>query len=97
VVLQAPVDQQEEDRHEEDGQHRRCQHAADHARADIILRARTRAKRLPLMLIALIAYGVSRFFQRESLYHAMAPQFLLRQQPSRQSRALGNANSEAQI
>ena len=35
--------------------------------------------RLPLLLAALIAYGVSRFFQRESLYHAMAHDFLSRQ------------------
>ena len=32
--------------------------------------------RLPLLLAALIGYGVSRFFQRESLYHAMAHNFL---------------------
>jgi H+/Cl- antiporter ClcA len=32
--------------------------------------------RLPLLLAALIGYGVSRFFQRESLYHAMAHDFL---------------------
>jgi H+/Cl- antiporter ClcA len=32
--------------------------------------------RLPLLLAALIGYGVSRFFQRESLYHAMARNFL---------------------
>jgi H+/Cl- antiporter ClcA len=32
--------------------------------------------RLPLLLTALIAYGVSRLFQRESLYHAMAHNFL---------------------
>jgi H+/Cl- antiporter ClcA len=35
--------------------------------------------RLPLLLAALIAYGVSRFFQRESLYHAMAHDFMARQ------------------
>jgi H+/Cl- antiporter ClcA len=34
--------------------------------------------RLPLLLAALIGYGVSRFFQRESLYHAMAHDFLAR-------------------
>ena len=38
------------------------------------------AMRLPLLLAALIGYGVSRFFQRESLYHAMAHAFLARQQ-----------------
>jgi H+/Cl- antiporter ClcA len=37
------------------------------------------AMRLPLLLAALIGYGVSRFFQRESLYHAMAHAFLARQ------------------
>jgi len=36
--------------------------------------------RLPLLLAALIGYGVSRFFQRESLYHAMAHDFLQRTQ-----------------
>jgi H+/Cl- antiporter ClcA len=36
------------------------------------------AMRLPLLLAALIGYGVSRFFQRESLYHAMAHDFLNR-------------------
>ena len=36
------------------------------------------AMRLPLLLAALIGYGVSRFFQRESLYHAMAHDFLMR-------------------
>jgi H+/Cl- antiporter ClcA len=35
--------------------------------------------RLPLLLAALIGYGVSKFFQRESLYHAMAHDFLNRQ------------------
>ncbi len=34
------------------------------------------AMRLPLLLAALIGYGVSRLFQRESLYHAMARNFL---------------------
>ena len=34
------------------------------------------AMRLPLLLAALIGYGVSRVFQRESLYHAMARDFL---------------------
>jgi H+/Cl- antiporter ClcA len=34
------------------------------------------AMRLPLLLAALIGYGVSRIFQRESLYHAMARNFL---------------------
>jgi H+/Cl- antiporter ClcA len=34
------------------------------------------AMRLPLLLAALIGYGVSRALQRESLYHAMARQFL---------------------
>ena len=34
------------------------------------------AMRLPLLLAALIGYGVSRLFQRESLYHAMARSFL---------------------
>jgi H+/Cl- antiporter ClcA len=38
--------------------------------------------RLPLLLAALIGYGVSRFFQRESLYHAMAHAFLARQPSS---------------
>lgn len=37
------------------------------------------AMRLPLLLAALIGYGVSRFFQRESLYHALARDFLARQ------------------
>ncbi len=37
--------------------------------------------RLPLLLTALIGYGVSRFFQRESLYHAMAHNFLNRSAP----------------
>jgi H+/Cl- antiporter ClcA len=32
--------------------------------------------RLPLLLAALIAYGVSRLIQRESLYHALADNFL---------------------
>ena len=32
--------------------------------------------RLPLLLAALIAYGVSRLIQRESLYHALAENFL---------------------
>jgi H+/Cl- antiporter ClcA len=32
--------------------------------------------RLPLLLAAMIAYGVSRLIQRESLYHAMADNFL---------------------
>ncbi len=36
------------------------------------------AMRLPLLLAALIGYGVSRFFQRELLYHAMARNFLVR-------------------
>ncbi len=31
---------------------------------------------IPLMLAAFIGYGVSRFFQRESLYHALARNFL---------------------
>ena len=35
--------------------------------------------RLPLLLAALIGYGVSRAFQRESLYHALARNFLARQ------------------
>jgi H+/Cl- antiporter ClcA len=39
--------------------------------------------RLPLLLAALIGYGVSRFFQRQSLYHAMAHSFLNRQQAAR--------------
>jgi H+/Cl- antiporter ClcA len=43
------------------------------------------AMRLPLLLAALIGYGVSRFFQRESLYHAMAHAFLARQ-PSSQAK-----------
>ena len=34
------------------------------------------AMRLPLLLAALIGYGISRAIQRESLYHAMARQFL---------------------
>ncbi len=38
--------------------------------------------RLPLLLAALIGYGVSKFFQRESLYHAMARDFLNRQKPA---------------
>jgi len=33
------------------------------------------AMRLPLLLAALIGYGVSRLFQRESLYHALAHNF----------------------
>lgn len=37
------------------------------------------AMRLPLLLAALIGYGVSRAFQRESLYHALAHDFLERQ------------------
>jgi H+/Cl- antiporter ClcA len=37
--------------------------------------------RLPLLLTALIGYGVSRFFQRESLYHALAHNFLNRPAP----------------
>jgi H+/Cl- antiporter ClcA len=37
------------------------------------------AMRLPLLLAALIGYGVSRAFQRESLYHALARDFLERQ------------------
>jgi H+/Cl- antiporter ClcA len=32
--------------------------------------------RLPLLLAALIAYGISRLIQRESLYHALAQNFL---------------------
>jgi H+/Cl- antiporter ClcA len=36
--------------------------------------------RLPLLLAALIGYGVSHFFQRESLYHTLAHDFLARQQ-----------------
>jgi H+/Cl- antiporter ClcA len=36
--------------------------------------------RLPLLVAALIGYGVSRIFQRESLYHALARNFLARQQ-----------------
>jgi H+/Cl- antiporter ClcA len=40
------------------------------------------AMRLPLLLAALIGYGVSRFFQRESLYHAMARDFLGRHKAS---------------
>jgi H+/Cl- antiporter ClcA len=32
--------------------------------------------RLPLLLSAMIAYGVSRLIQRESLYHALADNFL---------------------
>jgi H+/Cl- antiporter ClcA len=35
------------------------------------------AMRLPLLLAALIGYGISRVIQRESLYHAMARQFLM--------------------
>ncbi len=38
--------------------------------------------RLPLLLAALIGYGVSKFFQRESLYHALARDFLNRQKPA---------------
>ncbi len=37
--------------------------------------------RLPLLLAALIGYGVSRAFQRESLYHALARNFLSRTAP----------------
>jgi H+/Cl- antiporter ClcA len=37
------------------------------------------AMRLPLLLAALIGFGVSRIFQRESLYHVMAHNFLARQ------------------
>ena len=36
------------------------------------------AMRLPLLLAALIGFGVSRLFQRESLYHVMAHNFLHR-------------------
>ncbi|HEY1876843.1 MAG TPA: chloride channel protein, partial [Rhizomicrobium sp.] len=36
------------------------------------------AMRLPLLLAALIGYGVSRVFQRESLYHALARNYLPR-------------------
>jgi H+/Cl- antiporter ClcA len=46
--------------------------------------------RLPLLLAALIGYGVSRFFQRESLYHALAHDFLHRAQlakPKKDDRA----------
>jgi H+/Cl- antiporter ClcA len=32
---------------------------------------------IPLMLTAVIAYGVSKSFQRESLYHALARNFLV--------------------
>ena len=32
--------------------------------------------RLPLLLAAMIGYGVSRLFVRESLYHALAHNFL---------------------
>jgi H+/Cl- antiporter ClcA len=32
--------------------------------------------RLPLLLAAMIAYGVSRLIQRESLYHALAENYL---------------------
>jgi H+/Cl- antiporter ClcA len=39
------------------------------------------AMRLPLLLAALIAYGVSRLIQRQSLYHALAENFL-HQQPA---------------
>ncbi len=39
--------------------------------------------RLPLLLAALIGYGVSRVFQRESLYHALARNFLARQQAAK--------------
>jgi H+/Cl- antiporter ClcA len=39
--------------------------------------------RLPLLLAALIGYGVSHLFQRESLYHALARSFLARQQASK--------------
>jgi H+/Cl- antiporter ClcA len=35
--------------------------------------------RLPLLVAALIGYGVSRLFQKESLYHALARNFLARQ------------------
>jgi H+/Cl- antiporter ClcA len=31
---------------------------------------------IPLMLAAVIAYGVSKMFQRQSLYHALAQNFL---------------------
>lgn len=34
------------------------------------------AMRLPLLLAALIGYGVSRLFQKESLYHALAENYL---------------------
>jgi H+/Cl- antiporter ClcA len=38
--------------------------------------------RLPLLLAALIAYGVSRLIQRESLYHALAENFLRQEPPA---------------
>jgi H+/Cl- antiporter ClcA len=31
---------------------------------------------IPLMMAAVIGYGVSRLFQRESIYHALARNFL---------------------
>ncbi len=47
------------------------------------------AMRLPLLLAALIGYVVSRLFQRESLYHAMAHNFLARTaKPAPQVKAL---------
>ena len=42
------------------------------------------AMRLPLLLAALIGFGVSRLFQRESLYHVMAHNFLARQSSGQQ-------------
>jgi H+/Cl- antiporter ClcA len=38
--------------------------------------------RLPLLLAALIAHGVSRLIQRESLYHALAENFLRQEPPA---------------
>jgi len=43
------------------------------------------AMRLPLLLAALIGFGVSRIFQRESLYHVMAHNFLARQSSGQQA------------
>src|SRR5258706_9529393 len=45
VMLQPRVDQLEEDRHEEDRQHRGGDHAAHHTGSDGVLAARTRAMR----------------------------------------------------
>jgi H+/Cl- antiporter ClcA len=40
---------------------------------------------IPLMIAAFIGYGVSRLFQRESIYHALARNFLIAPQKPRQA------------